>query len=44
MEIGPRKNELVRPPIANVDLALVVFSVKEPELQSEVVRSFFSCY
>lgn len=31
-EIKPRQVELVRPPIANVDQALMVFSVKEPDL------------
>lgn len=31
-EILPRSVELIRPPIANVDLAILVFSVREPEL------------
>ncbi|HWI52057.1 MAG TPA: ribosome small subunit-dependent GTPase A [Symbiobacteriaceae bacterium] len=30
-KILPRKTELQRPPIANVDQALVVFTIKEPE-------------
>jgi len=30
-EAQPRQNQLVRPPIANVDKALVVFSAKEPD-------------
>jgi len=32
VNIYPRKNDLVRPVIANVDKAFLVFSVKEPEL------------
>lgn len=31
-EIKPRKNELIRPPIANIDMALVVTSIKSPEI------------
>mgnify|MGYP001947767908 CR=1 FL=1 len=30
LEILPRKNELNRPPISNVDQALLVFSIEEP--------------
>ncbi len=43
MKIYPRKNELVRPPIANVDQALLVFSVKEPDFSTIIIRSIFSC-
>lgn len=32
LSIKNRKNELVRPPIANIDQALIVVSVKEPDL------------
>lgn len=32
LEIKSRKNDLIRPVIANVDKAFLVFSVKEPEL------------
>ena len=42
MEIEPRKNELVRPPIANVDLALVVFSVKEPDFSPKLLDRFLA--
>ncbi|MBQ1770099.1 MAG: ribosome small subunit-dependent GTPase A [Turicibacter sp.] len=42
MEIDPRKNELVRPPIANVDLALVVFSVKEPDFSPKLLDRFLA--
>ena len=33
MEVKERKNELVRPPIANVDQAILVFSAVEPSFQ-----------
>ncbi|MBQ4164084.1 MAG: ribosome small subunit-dependent GTPase A, partial [Turicibacter sp.] len=42
LEIEPRKNELVRPPIANVDLALVVFSVKEPDFSPKLLDRFLA--
>ena len=42
MGIDPRKNELVRPPIANVDLALVVFSVKEPDFSPKLLDRFLA--
>ena len=42
MEIGPRKNELVRPPIANVDFALGVFSVKEPDFSPKLLDRFLA--
>lgn len=32
LEIKNRKNELVRPPVANIDQAVIVVSVKEPDL------------
>lgn len=38
--IFERKNELVRPPIANVDQALLVFSVDEPEFSSILLDKF----
>lgn len=39
-EVLPRKNELVRPPIANVDQALLVFSVKEPNFNTVLLDRF----
>ena len=39
-EIYPRTNELTRPPIANVDLAIVVFSVHEPSLNLQLLDKF----
>ena len=32
LDIKPRKNSLIRPPIANIDQAIIVASVKEPNL------------
>ncbi|WP_107839205.1 ribosome small subunit-dependent GTPase A [Metasolibacillus meyeri] len=40
MKIHPRKNELVRPPIANVDQAILVFSVKEPDFNTVLLDRF----
>lgn len=36
----PRKNALVRPPICNVDQALLVFSAKEPEMNTLLLNRF----
>ena len=35
--IMPRRNSLLRPPIANVDIALVVTSVKEPNFDCNLL-------
>lgn len=40
MEVFGRKNELVRPPIANVDQAILIFSVKEPDFSSILLDRF----
>ena len=40
LEIYPRENELIRPPIANVDQALVTFSAKEPDFDSGLIDRF----
>ena len=37
LEIKPRKNELIRPTIANVDLVIIVTSVKEPNFDSNLL-------
>lgn len=42
MEIEERQNELVRPPIANVEIALVVFSVKEPDFNVKLLDRFLA--
>lgn len=40
MELLPRKNALVRPPICNVDQAILVFSRKEPDFSSLLLDKF----
>ena len=40
MKIHERKNELVRPPIANIDQAILVFSVKEPTFSTTLLDRF----
>lgn len=40
MKILPRRNYLVRPPIANVDQALIVSSCKEPDFSSQLLDKF----
>ena len=40
VKIHPRKNELIRPPIANIDQALLVFSVKEPDFNTILLDRF----
>ncbi len=37
LEIKPRKNRLNRPSVANIDLAIVVTSVKEPDFNSNLL-------
>lgn len=39
-EVLPRKNELVRPAVANIDQALVVFAVTEPEPHFNLLDRF----
>lgn len=40
LEIKERKNELVRPPIANVDQAILVFSAVEPDFSTLLLDRF----
>ncbi|MBC5690174.1 ribosome small subunit-dependent GTPase A [Mediterraneibacter sp. NSJ-55] len=40
IEILPRKNELVRPAVANIDQALVVFAVTEPSPHFQLLDRF----
>jgi len=42
VELLPRDTELVRPPIANVDTALIVFSVTRPELNRQLLDKFLA--
>lgn len=36
-KILPRKNELIRPPVANIDQALILVSCKEPNFSSNLL-------
>jgi ribosome biogenesis GTPase / thiamine phosphate phosphatase len=40
MKVFERKNELVRPPIANVDQAILVFSAREPDFSTTLLDRF----
>lgn len=40
LEILPRKNELLRPPVANVDQGIVVVSMKEPAFSAYLLDRF----
>ncbi len=40
IEILPRKNELIRPAVANIDQALVIFAVTEPEPHFNLLDRF----
>ncbi|WP_261806854.1 ribosome small subunit-dependent GTPase A [Lapidilactobacillus luobeiensis] len=40
LSIEPRKNELVRPPIANIDQAIVVMSAAEPAFSSNLLDRY----
>ncbi|WLR52296.1 ribosome small subunit-dependent GTPase A [Bacillus tianshenii] len=40
LDVSERKNELVRPPIANVDQAILVFSAVEPDFSSALLDRF----
>lgn len=41
-EVHERKNELIRPPIANIDQAILVFSVVEPTFSSYLLDRFLT--
>ncbi|SET36470.1 ribosome small subunit-dependent GTPase A [Paenibacillus sp. NFR01] len=39
-EILPRESELIRPPVANVKLAVLLFSVREPDMNLSLLDKF----
>lgn len=41
-EIAARKNELIRPPIANLDLAVLLFSLKKPDLNLPLLDRYLA--
>lgn len=42
LEILPRRNELVRPPVSNIDQAFVVTSVKNPDFSSNLLNKLLT--
>ena len=40
LEILPRKNQLVRPPVTNVDLGIIVTSIVEPAFSYNLLDRF----
>lgn len=43
MEVKPRKNELMRPPLANIDQGILVFSAERPEFHPLLLDRFLVC-
>ena len=41
-KILPRKNELIRPAVANIDLALIIFAAAKPQPNFNLLVSVFS--
>lgn len=41
-ELLPRKNELIRPPVANVDLGVVIMSAAEPAFSTQLLDRFLA--
>ncbi|GGF85065.1 putative ribosome biogenesis GTPase RsgA [Paenibacillus albidus] len=39
-ELHPRESELIRPPVANVTLAVLLFSVREPDMNLNLLDKF----
>ncbi|MCQ2559460.1 MAG: GTPase RsgA, partial [Clostridia bacterium] len=39
-QIFPRKNELLRPPVANIEQALIIFAIRQPELSRLLLDRF----
>ncbi|MGL4663082.1 MAG: ribosome small subunit-dependent GTPase A [Culicoidibacterales bacterium] len=40
VEVLPRKNQLVRPPVSNVDVACIVCSLAEPQIKMDLIEKF----
>ena len=40
LEVLPRKNELTRPSISNVDMAVIITSLKRPDFSSNLLDKF----
>ncbi|WP_288868395.1 ribosome small subunit-dependent GTPase A [uncultured Parvimonas sp.] len=44
VEVFERKNEILRPPVVNVDQAIVVFSLKNPEISYKIIDRYIMYY
>ena len=44
IEIKPRRNELLRPPVVNVDQAVIVFAIKEPNPSFNLLDRLIAYY
>ena len=44
VEVFERKNEILRPPVVNVDQAIIVFSMKEPEISYKIIDRYIMYY
>lgn len=42
MEVLPRKNELVRPPVSNIEQAFIITSVKHPDFSSNLLNKLLT--
>ena len=42
LEILPRKNSLIRPSVSNIDKALIVTSVKEPDFSTNLLEKLLT--
>lgn len=40
LKVLERKNELVRPPVANIDQAFIITSVKDPDFSTNLLDKF----
>lgn len=44
VEVFNRKNEILRPPVANIDQAIIVFSLVEPEISLKIIDRYIMYY
>lgn len=44
VEVFERKNEILRPPVVNIDQAIIVFSMKEPEISYKIIDRYIMYY
>ncbi|MBF1276026.1 MAG: GTPase RsgA, partial [Parvimonas micra] len=44
VEVFERKNEILRPPVVNVDQAIIVFSLKDPEISYKIIDRYIMYY